>query len=114
MDEISLAITNSVLSKFLKTETDLTFLDVQDIEEFLLTCGPVTVTYTNDNHVTQITKLTPNETHEIDAELCTITEAVSLCQTTEQKIPGEKRPASPAQEPKHLHPKQTQPNTNSE
>jgi len=108
MEEISLSITNSVLTKFLKTEADLTCRDAQDIEEFLLTSGPVTVTYTDDNPVPQITKLTPIETQESDGELCTITEAVSL-NNTEQKIPGEKRPASPAEEPK-----QTQPNTNSE
>jgi len=75
MEEISLSITNSVLTKFLKTEADLTCRDAQDIEEFLLTSGPVTVTYTDDNPVPQITKLTPIETQECDGELCTITKS---------------------------------------
>lgn len=54
--ELSLAIPNSVLTKFIKHDKDMTYLDWQDIEEFLLSCGPVTVKHTNDNHVTEITK----------------------------------------------------------
>jgi len=108
IEEISLSVTNSVLTKFLKSEADVTFLDAQDIEEFLLTCGPLTVSYTDDNHVTEMTKLASVETQESDGELCTITEAVSL-NNTEQKNPGAKRPASPANAPKHLQPKQTEP-----
>jgi len=100
-DEISLTVTNSVLTKFLKNEKDLTFLNAQDIEEFLLTCGPVTVTYTTDNHVIDITKSftiiedESKESNQIDEELCTITDA----------------DGTPTQ---HLDPKQTQPTKDSQ
>jgi len=115
-DEISLTVTNSVLTKFLKNEKDLTFLDAQDIEEFLSTCGPVTVTYTTDNHVIDITKSITiiedesKESDQIDEELCTITDAVTP-ETTEQKVRGEKRHGTPTQ---HLDPKQTQPTKDSQ
>ncbi|KAK7158479.1 hypothetical protein R3I94_004945 [Phoxinus phoxinus] len=100
-DEISMAIPNSVLTKFIKKEKEITFLDAQDIENYLLTCGPVTVTYTDDNHVIEIDKSisiieeTSNETEEIDDELCNVTDAVSL-----------NKNAEPTQ---HAQPKQTQP-----
>lgn len=48
-EEIGLSVTNSALSKFIKQQHDLTNMDAQDTEEFLITAGPVTVQYTNEN-----------------------------------------------------------------
>lgn len=110
-DELSLAIPNSVLTKFIHKEKDMTFLDAQDIEEYLLTCGPVSVNYTNDNHIVEIkkaiceTELTSEKTPEFEQELCSITEAVSLPSTSIKTNPGEKRPAAP----ETIDPKQTRP-----
>lgn len=98
-DELSLAIPNSILTKFLK-DKEVTCIDAQDIEEYLLTCGPVTVKYTNDNHVVDIkkalctSKLPSADTPELDQELCSLTDAISDS-TCKQKKPGEKRPAAP-------------------
>lgn len=83
-NELTLAITNSVFSKFLKTKQDCTSLDSQDIEQFLLKLGPVEVEYTHDNQITHMStpscrpqQHTSNETHAID-ELCAIPDDI-LC-----------------------------------
>ncbi|XDV31449.1 hypothetical protein PO909_034131 [Leuciscus waleckii] len=57
-EELSLSITNSVLGRFLKGECNLDVMDSQEIEEFLLSVGPLAVQYTPENEITCISKLT--------------------------------------------------------
>lgn len=97
--ELSLAIPNTVLTKFLKNERDISYLDTQNIEEYLLTCGALTVRYTPDNHVIDMTKHTYTTDDTPDNELCRITDQVSLSTN-----PGKKRHAAPEE---HTGPKQT-------
>ncbi|XP_026111838.1 uncharacterized protein LOC113089576 [Carassius auratus] len=108
-NELSLTIANSVLTRFIRKQ-NTQFLDAQDIEEFLLTCGPVTVTYTDENHVIEINKsintIEVTSTHDIDDELCTVTDLVSFSQTSESKVPGDKRNSFPTQHIE-VEPKQT-------
>ncbi|KAL0149331.1 hypothetical protein M9458_055369, partial [Cirrhinus mrigala] len=75
-NEASLTITNSLLTQFIRHEQDITDMDSQDIEEYLIQSGPLTVEYTIANQIIRIHKapstaeqIAPRETdgngHEI-------------------------------------------------
>lgn len=69
----------------------MTNMDSQDIEEFLITAGPVTVQYTNQNQITALSKtitIQDREEHHIsDEELCASTsEETTVQQNTPQTL----------------------------
>ncbi|MGL5899886.1 MAG: hypothetical protein ACRCZW_09555 [Lactobacillaceae bacterium] len=78
-EEIALSITNSALTKFIKQHQDITNMDAQSIEEFLITTGPVTIHYTEENQITILNKASSTqaqdstEHHNSDEELCQAT-----------------------------------------
>lgn len=85
-EEIALSITNSTLTKFIKQEHDITNMDTQTIEEFLITTGPVMVQYTEEYQITLLSKASSTqaqdntEHHNSDEELCQATiETTPLC-----------------------------------
>lgn len=60
--QLALSVSNSLLSTFIRTECNLNLMDSQEIEEFLLTKGPLTLQYTSENQITSLSKV--NETDQ--------------------------------------------------
>ncbi len=58
--EISLLISNSLLTKFVNKQKDVNTMDNQDIEEFFMTYGPITITYTEHNQIIDLQTETAN------------------------------------------------------
>ncbi|KAL0152503.1 hypothetical protein M9458_052226, partial [Cirrhinus mrigala] len=78
-EELALSISNSLLSTFIRNECNLNIMDKQEIEEFLLTTGPLTIQYTSENQITSLSKLNKtdqqqktDEDSDSDEELCAI------------------------------------------
>ncbi len=71
-EEIGLSISNSILTKFMKQHHDMTKMDAQDIEEFLITAGPLSIEYTEENQIINLSKNSnpQPEDHNSDEELC--------------------------------------------
>ncbi len=74
-EEIGLSISNSILTKFMKQHHDMTKMDAQDIEEFLITAGPLSIEYTEENQIINLSKNSnpQSEDHNSDEELCIAT-----------------------------------------
>lgn len=74
-EEIGLSISNSILTKLMKQHQDMTKMDAQDIEEFLITAGPMSIKYTEENQITNLSKNSnlQSEDHNSDEELCLAT-----------------------------------------
>ncbi len=90
--EISLLISNSLLTKFVNKQKDVNTMDSQDVEELFMTCGPITITYTEHNQITDLQTETTNspQHHESDDELIAVIvqshEDISKTQNNESDI----------------------------
>jgi len=72
--ETSLSITNSLLTQFINQKKDVSTMDNQDIEEYFMMYGPLTLTFTDNNQLVHIQTPT-QKTEEInnsDEELSAI------------------------------------------
>ncbi|XP_067278206.1 uncharacterized protein [Pseudorasbora parva] len=83
--EMSLTITNSQLTKFVNIEHNVTLMDSQDIEEYFMTCGPLTLTFTEDSQIldlqTQAQQPTTPEQNVTDEELTSVIVEIPADQT---------------------------------
>lgn len=59
----------------MKQHHDMTKMDAQDIEEFLITAGPLSIEYTEENQIINLSKNSnpQSEDHNSDEELCIAT-----------------------------------------
>jgi len=74
-EEISLTITNSLLTKFINQENDINSMDNQDIEEYLMSISPLTISFTDNNYIVDLNKpkpITPDDKHDSDDELTAV------------------------------------------
>lgn len=79
-EELALSITSSLLTTFIQAECNIDLMDAQEIEEFLLTAGPLSVQYTSEKQITSLSKVKeteqqqkPHEQINSDEELCAAT-----------------------------------------
>lgn len=73
-EEVSLSITNSLLTKFINIDNNISTMDSQDIEEYFISNGPLTLTLTDNNQIIDLhtTKASTDDICESDEELTSI------------------------------------------
>lgn len=78
--EVSLTITNSLVTRFVSKQQDLSVMDSLDIGEFFMTCAPLTISCTDENQIIHLYNTThtsqdqnaTQDDHNSDRELCAL------------------------------------------
>ncbi len=81
---LTLTVSNSVLTKFLKEKLNLATTDAQDIEEFLLSTNSINFTYTNTLQIINLSETVSNSDEELfNLPISDMTVTITTCKKKE-------------------------------